>query len=81
MKKKAAAIAKSTPFEAALGELEQLVEQLESGDQSLEESLVQFERGMALSKFCQQALTDAETKVKLLAGSDEDEQPLRDFDS
>jgi len=81
MKKKAAATAKSTPFEDALGELEQLVEKLESGDQSLEESLVQFERGMALSKFCQQALTDAESKVKLLAGADEDEQPLRDFDS
>ncbi len=82
MKKKAAAIAKSTPFEDALGELEQLVEKLESGEQSLEESLVQFERGMALSKFCQQALTEAESKVKILAGSsDEDEQALRDFDS
>ena len=80
MKKKVAAIAKSTPFEDALGELEQLVEKLESGDQSLEESLVQFERGMALSKFCQQALTEAESKVKILAGSETDEQALRNFE-
>ncbi|OED40753.1 exodeoxyribonuclease VII small subunit [Chromatiales bacterium (ex Bugula neritina AB1)] len=57
---------KSTKFEDALGELESLIENLESGDQSLEESLVQFERGMMLSKFCQQSLSEAEKKVKIL---------------
>lgn len=66
MSKKPAAIPKSTKFEDALGELENLIETLEGGDQSLEESLVQFERGMMLSKFCQQSLSDAEKKVKIL---------------
>ncbi len=81
MSKKPAAIAKSTKFEDALGELETLIETLEAGDQSLEESLVQFERGMMLSKFCQQSLTDAEKKVKILMdnkGSDNGE--LTDFE-
>lgn len=66
MSKKPAAIPKSTKFEDALGELENLIETLEGGDQSLEESLVQFERGMMLSKFCQLSLSDAEKKVKIL---------------
>lgn len=79
--KKKAAIAKSTKFEDALGELEQLVDKLERGEQSLEESLVQFERGVALSKFCQQSLTEAEAKVKILAGNDGSEQALQDFES
>lgn len=81
MSKKPAAIAKSTKFEDALGELESLIETLEGGDQSLEESLVQFERGMMLSKFCQQSLTDAEKKVKILMdnkGTDNGE--LADFE-
>lgn len=66
MSKKATAIAKGTQFEDALQELESLVEKLEGGDHSLEESLVQFERGMLLSKFCQQSLSDAEKKIKIL---------------
>lgn len=78
--KKKAAIAKSTKFEDALGELEQLVDKLERGEQSLEESLVQFERGMALSKFCQQSLNEAESKVKILAGDESGEQALQDFE-
>lgn len=80
MKKKVAAIAKSTRFEDALGELEQLVEKLEGSEQSLEESLVQFERGMALSNFCQQSLAEAEAKIQILMGSD-DQQKLQDFES
>jgi len=82
MSKKSAAIPKGTKFEDALGELEELIENLEAGDQSLEESLVQFERGMKLSKFCQQSLTDAEKKIKILMtdkGAKEGE--LEDFES
>lgn len=73
-------IAKGTQFEDALQELELLVEKLESGEHSLEESLVQFERGMLLSKFCQQSLTDAEKKIKILAAdnSAEDSETLSD---
>ena len=82
MSKKSPAIPKSTKFEDALGELEALIENLESGDQSLEESLVHFERGMKLSKFCQQSLTDAEKKIKILMtdkGAKDGE--LEDFES
>lgn len=80
MSKKPAAIAKSTKFEDALGELENLIETLEAGDQSLEESLVQFERGMMLSKFCQQSLADAEKKVKILMDDKTDNNTeLADF--
>ena len=53
-------------FEKALAELEELVETFEQGDLSLEESLKQFERGVALTRSCQKALADAEQKVKLL---------------
>jgi exodeoxyribonuclease VII small subunit len=53
-------------FESALKELETLVEDMEQGDISLEESLQKFERGIALSRACQQALQDAEQKVQIL---------------
>jgi len=82
MSKKSPNIPKSTKFEDALGELEELIETLESGEQSLEESLVQFERGMKLSKFCQQSLTDAEKKIKILvADNREKDGTLEDFES
>ncbi|MFT7459959.1 MAG: exodeoxyribonuclease VII small subunit [Planctomycetota bacterium] len=61
-------------FEKALGELEKLVEKMEQGDMSLEESLKQFERGVALTRSCQKALADAEQKVQILlqnAGKEE----------
>ena len=53
-------------FEDALAELESIVKTLESGEQSLEMSLEQFERGVTLSRYCQQSLSDAEQKVKVL---------------
>jgi exodeoxyribonuclease VII small subunit len=53
-------------FEAALAELEALVEKMEQGDLSLDESLQQFERGVQLTRSCQQALKDAEQKVQVL---------------
>lgn len=53
-------------FETSLSELEQLVEIMEAGDLSLEESLKHFERGIALTRACQQALAEAEQKVQIL---------------
>ena len=53
-------------FEKRFMELEKLVNQMEQGDLSLEESLKYFERGMLLTKKCQQALSEAEQKVKIL---------------
>jgi exodeoxyribonuclease VII small subunit len=53
-------------FERALQELEAIVERMERGDTPLEESLRQFERGIALTRACQQALKAAEQKVQIL---------------
>jgi exodeoxyribonuclease VII small subunit len=53
-------------FESSMEELEKLVEQMEQGDISLEESLKAFERGIKLTRTCQQALQDAEQKVQIL---------------
>lgn len=53
-------------FETALAELNQLVEKMEQGGLSLEQSLQDFERGIALTRQCQAALKTAEQKVKIL---------------
>lgn len=53
-------------FETALKELEALVAKLEQGELSLEDSLRSFERGIALTRSCQQALRGAEQKVETL---------------
>jgi exodeoxyribonuclease VII small subunit len=60
-------------IEATLSELESLVEQLETGDISLEESLKQFERGIALVNASQNKLTEAEQKVQILSQSNNHE--------
>jgi exodeoxyribonuclease VII small subunit len=66
-------------FEASLKELEALVEKMEQGETSLEQSLKDFERGVALTRACQQALRDAEQKVQILTGKDEN-SPLQEFE-
>ena len=53
-------------FEAALAELEKLVGQMESGEQSLEEALKSFQRGIELTRICQQGLKEAEQRVEQL---------------
>ncbi len=57
-------------FEKSLAELETIVEKMESGELTLEESLQQFEKGVALTRACQQALDAAEQKVKILMEKD-----------
>lgn len=57
---------KPVDFEQSLSELQALVERLESGELSLEQSLTAFEQGVALTRDCQQALTLAEQKVQQL---------------
>lgn len=54
-------------FEDALEELETIVERMEGGELSLEDSLTAFERGTVLSKHCQQALDAAARRVEILA--------------
>ena len=53
-------------FEKAYQELENIVERMERGDQNLEKSLADFERGVALMKHCHGVLKDAEQKVEIL---------------
>jgi exodeoxyribonuclease VII small subunit len=65
-------------FEQSLATLESLVERMESGELSLEESLSAFEQGIQLTKSCQQALRDAEQRVKILIEQNGSEA-LRDF--
>jgi exodeoxyribonuclease VII small subunit len=57
---------KPVNFEKALAELEKLVEEMEQGNLSLEDSLKRFEKGIALTSDCQQALQKAELKVQEL---------------
>ena len=57
---------KTPEFEAALSELEALVERLERGDLPLEEALKAFERGVALTRHCQACLQSAQQKVEML---------------
>ncbi len=69
-------------FERSLAELEAIVEKLEQGELSLEESLKQFERGVQLTRACQNALKEAEQKVEILLrkSGGEDEFDTAEFD-
>lgn len=55
-------------FEQAMAELEQLVEQMESGELPLEASVAAYQRGSALVKFCSGQLDKVEGQVKVLEG-------------
>ncbi|MBE1161618.1 exodeoxyribonuclease VII small subunit [Dyella acidiphila] len=65
-----AATAPVADFEQSLDELEQLVARMEGGEMSLDESLSAFERGIGLYRHCQQALDQAELRVRLLLDPD-----------
>jgi exodeoxyribonuclease VII small subunit len=65
----------SLDFERSLAALEGLVEQLEGGDLPLEKALAAFEEGVKLTRECQRALREAEQKVAILSGDDEDADP------
>jgi len=72
---------KEPSFEESLAELETLVETLEKGDMSLEDSLKSFERGVALTRHCQETLKSAEQKVRILTGDSPDgDADLEPFD-
>ena len=62
-------------FEDSIKELEKIVDSLEKGDCSLAESLDLFERGIKLSKECNEMLDKAEKKVSVLIGGEK-----KDFD-
>lgn len=63
-------------FEASLEKLETLVNAMEEGDLSLEDSLKAFENGIRLTRECQRALQEAEQKVQILMDQDGTPEPL-----
>jgi len=69
-------------FEESLSELETIVQNLELGELSLEESMSLFERGLNLSQLSQHKLQDAEQKIQILMdrSNENSEQSLAPFD-
>jgi exodeoxyribonuclease VII small subunit len=67
-------------LEKALSDLEELVEELESGDLPLETAMKKFENGIKLTRNCQAALKEAEQKVEILLKNAGGEEALEDFE-
>jgi exodeoxyribonuclease VII small subunit len=63
-------------FEQALAELDRIVRDLEDGQIGLEESLARYEQGVGLLKRCYGQLREAEQRILLLTGVDEEGQPV-----
>lgn len=67
-------------FEEALKKLEKIVEDLESGDLSLDEALKKYQEGIELSRQCCQRLENAKKKIDTLVKNKKGELELRSFD-
>mgnify|MGYP003301483485 CR=1 FL=1 len=61
---------KSLNFESTLDEIEKIIESLEEGNLSLEDSIEAYEKGISLTKACQKMLSDAELKIKKLSSKE-----------
>ncbi len=70
---------KTEKFEVSLEKLEGLVQKLESGDLSLEDSMKAFEEGMTLVKSCEQKLTEAQKKIEILMKDKEGNAVVQKF--
>ena len=68
-------------FNKGLAELEVIINKMESGDLSLEDSLKYFEKGVKLHRQCHSALSDAEQRVNILSVEDnyKEEKPFDDI--
>lgn len=71
----------SLSFEAALGQLESIVEAMESGDVPLAELLAKFEAGSRLLKVCETRLKEAELKIELLKKQKDGAVTFEKFDA
>ena len=72
---------KKQSFDDALKRLEEIVEQLESGQLNLEDSLARFEEGVKISLFCQEELRKTDGKVSLLVKKLNGDMELLDFEA
>jgi exodeoxyribonuclease VII small subunit len=59
-------MAKKQTFENAMKQLEQIVQELESGEPPLEKALEKFEEGVRLARYCSEKLDETEKKINLL---------------
>ena len=66
-------------FEEKIKELDQITKQLEKGDLTLDESVAVFEKGMKLSKECNQILEEAEKRITILLKKEEGEVEEEEF--
>lgn len=57
-------------FEAAVTELESIVQEMEAGSLALEDALARYQRGIGLLKYCQDTLAGAEQRVRQLEGKE-----------
>ena len=70
----------STPsFEGAMNRLEEIVEQMESGQMLLEELIVRYEEGMKLVKVCQERLANAEQRIEVITRNNAGKPIVEDF--
>lgn len=70
---------KQKNFEESLEELESIVDVLEKGDLSLDESMKLFSKGMELSKYCSNKLTEAQKQISVLIKGENGEMLETDF--
>jgi exodeoxyribonuclease VII small subunit len=75
-----AARLKTNEFEKAFQQLEKIVQQLESENLSLDESLTLFEEGIRLSRFCNQKLEEVEKKIELILADAKGQPVLEPFE-
>ena len=70
---------KSLNFESTLDEIEKIIESLEEGNLSLEDSIEAYEKGISLTKACQKMLSDAELKIKKLSSKEGEDVSFEDI--
>tara|TARA_Y100001949_G_C15906248_1_gene294831 strand:+ start:575 stop:820 length:246 start_codon:yes stop_codon:yes gene_type:complete len=70
---------KSLNFESTLSEIEKIIDSLEEGNLSLEDSIEAYEKGISLTKACQKMLADAELKIKKLSSKEGEEVSFEDL--
>ena len=70
---------KSLNFESTLSEIEKIIESLEEGNLSLEDSIEAYEKGISLTKACQKMLLDAELKIKKLSSKEGEDVSFEDI--
>ena len=68
-------------FEQAMQRLEEIVEQMESGELPLEDLIVRYEEGMKLVKVCQERLAAAEERIEIITRNSAGKPVVKEFES